>query len=114
MIGKLLCAIGEGGFGEVWLGRHGTTKERRVFKFCFQSELVRFLKRELILFRVLKERVGDHPNIVAIRDINLDQPPFYVEMDYVEGADLRSWCEEHRGIETISFETRLEIVAQAG
>jgi eukaryotic-like serine/threonine-protein kinase len=105
--------LGEGGFGEVWLGRNTTTKERRVFKFCFQFERVRFLKRELTLFRVLKERAGDHPNIVAIRDVNLDQPPFYVEMDYVEGADLRSWCEEHGGIEAIGLETQLEIVAQA-
>jgi serine/threonine protein kinase len=39
----------------------------------------------------MKERVGDHPNIVAIHDIYLDQPPFYVEMEYVDGKDLRSW-----------------------
>jgi eukaryotic-like serine/threonine-protein kinase len=57
--------LGEGGFGEVWLGQQQTTKEHRVFKFCFQGERVRFLKRELTLFRVLKERVGDHPNIVV-------------------------------------------------
>src|SRR5260370_19752250 len=60
--------LGEGGFGEVWLGRQQTTKEHRVFKFCFQAERVRFLKRELTLFRVLKERVGDHANIVRLHD----------------------------------------------
>jgi WD40 repeat protein/class 3 adenylate cyclase/tRNA A-37 threonylcarbamoyl transferase component Bud32 len=105
--------LGEGGFGEVWLGRHSTTKQAHVFKFCFQAQRVRFLKRELTLFRLLKERVGDHPNIVAIHDVYLDKPPFYVEMDYVEGSDLRSWCEEHGGIEAIPPETRLEVVAQA-
>ncbi len=55
--------LGEGGFGEVWLGRHQHTKERRVFKFCFESERVRFLKREMTLFRLLKERIGNHLNI---------------------------------------------------
>jgi WD40 repeat protein/tRNA A-37 threonylcarbamoyl transferase component Bud32 len=104
--------LGEGGFGEVWLGRNRATKEWRVFKFCFQADRVRFLKRELTLFRLLKERVGDHPNIVAIRDVYLEKPPFYVEMEYVEGADLRSWCEEQGGIAALPLETRLEILAQ--
>src|SRR6266699_2609860 len=100
-------------FGEVWLGRHQHTKERRVFKFCFQAERVRFLKREMTLFRLLKERVGDHANIVRLHDIILDQPPFYVEMDYVEGADLRTWSEECEGVASVPLETRLEIAAQA-
>lgn len=110
---QLEAKLGEGGFGEVWLGRNPTTKERRVFKFCFQAERVRFLKRELTLFRVLKERVGDHPNIVRLHDVFLDQPPFYVEMDYVEGRDLRSWCAQRGGVQKIPMAARLEIVAQA-
>lgn len=105
--------LGQGGFGEVWLGRNRTTRQARVFKFCFQAERVRFLKRELTLFRLLKERVGDHPNIVGIHDVNLDTPPFYVEMDHIEGQDLRSWCERGGATDAIPLQTRLEIVAQA-
>ena len=50
---------------------------------------------------------------MTIHDVYLDEPPFYVEMEYVEGKDLRSWCEDHGGLNAIPFETRLEIVAQA-
>ena len=70
--------LGEGGFGEVWLGRHETLKQQRVFKFCFRADRVRSLKREMTLFRLLKERIGDHPNIVRLLEVYLDEPPFYI------------------------------------
>src|ERR1043166_4971138 len=104
--------LGEGGFGEVWLGRHETLKEQRVFKFCFHADRVRSLKREVTLFRLLKERVGQHPNIVGVQEVFFDEPPFYIVMDYAEGKDLRGWCDELGGVEKIPFPARLEIVAQ--
>lgn len=90
---RLERKLGEGGFGEVWLGRHRTLKEHRVFKFCFRADRVRSLKRETTLFRILKERVGDHPHIVRLLEVNFEQAPFYVVTDHVEGQELRSWCE---------------------
>jgi serine/threonine protein kinase len=105
--------LGEGGLGEVWKARHEALEERRVFKFCFQAERVRSLKREVMLFRLLRERAGEHPNIVKIYDINFDQPPYFLEEEYVEGKDLRSWCDRQGGVENVALETRLEIVAQA-
>ncbi len=61
--------LGEGGFGEVWKARHRQLNECRVFKFCFRADRVRTLKREVTLFRLLKERVGEHPNIVKLYDV---------------------------------------------
>jgi serine/threonine protein kinase/class 3 adenylate cyclase/tetratricopeptide (TPR) repeat protein len=104
--------LGEGGFGEVWLARQERLKERRVFKFCFRADRVRALKREVKLFRVLKERVGQHPNIVGIRETYFDEPPFYIVMDHAEGRDLRAWCEAKGGASSVPQPIRLEIAAQ--
>ena len=109
---KLIEKLGEGGFGEVWLGQHEVLKEKRVFKFCFQLDRVRSLKRELTLFRILKEKVGEHPNIAAIRDVNFDTAPYYIEMDYVAGQDLKAWCEAQGGAARVSEAVKLEVVAQ--
>jgi len=105
-------SLGGGSFGEVWLGRHQVMKERRVFKFCFRADRVRSLKREMTLFRLIKERIGDHPNIVSLREVYFGQPPYYVEMDYVAGQNLASWCEAQGGADKVPLETKLEIAAQ--
>ncbi len=104
--------LGEGGFGEVWLARHEVLKERRVFKFCFRADRVRSLKREVTLFRLLKERVGHHPNIVGVQEVFFDEPPFYLMMDYADGMELKSWCETNGGLKNTPLAVVVEIVAQ--
>lgn len=102
--------LGEGAVGEAWLGHHTMLQERRVFKFCFRPEQIRSLKREVTLFRLLRERVGAHPNIVGVQEVSLDKPPYYLVLDYAEGRDLATWFAERRG--TASLEEKLELVAQ--
>ena len=104
--------LGEGGFGEVWLARHQELNERCVFKFCFKAERARSLKREVTLFRILREHVGEHPNIVAIHDVFFDEPPFYIMMDYVEGPTFDRWAEEQPRNDDNSLNRKLEVVAQ--
>jgi class 3 adenylate cyclase len=110
---RLETKLGEGGFGEVWLGRHHHTKERRVFKFCFQAERVQFLKREMTLFRLLKDRVGRNPHFVQLHEVSLDEPPWYLMMEYVDAGDLAAWCSSQPPIFPQAGQAmRLEIVAQ--
>ena len=104
--------LGEGGFGEIWKGYHAERNETHVFKFCFRAEKVRSLKREVTLFRVLRKQIGDHPNIVQIHDVYFEEPPYYIEMEYIPGGNLVDWCQQQGGVDSISMGLRLELTAQ--
>ncbi len=110
---RLVEKLGEGGFGEVWLATHERLKERHVFKFCFRADRARSLKREVTLFRLLKERVGEHPHLIRVYDVNLDEPPFFLEMDYASGRDLAKWAATRGGAGTLDEATCVDLIAQS-
>ena len=106
-------SLGEGGFGEVWLARHQNTKQHRVFKFCFDANRLRSFKREITLFRLLKEKLGERSDIARLLDVKLDSPPFFLESEFVESGNLAEWAQSLGGVETLSLRDRVRIVAQA-
>jgi serine/threonine-protein kinase len=111
---QLARKLGDGAVGEVWLAEHAQTDERRVFKFCFDPERVRALKREVALFRVLKIGLGSRSDIARVLDWNFDDPPYFLESEYSGAGDLLSWAETQGGIENVRIETRLELAALIG
>ncbi len=74
---QLTERLGAGGFGEVWTGEHAKLHQRRAFKFCFDDERLRALKREVTLVRLLRSALGERDDIVHIHELKLDAPPFY-------------------------------------
>ena len=104
--------LGEGGFGEVWLGQNTRLKDRHVFKFCFRADRIRALKREVTLFRLLKEKAGEQTGIVRLYDVYFDQAPFFIEEEYVQGRDWGQWAQTQGGLERVPMEAKLEVVAQ--
>ncbi|MBX7245734.1 MAG: protein kinase [Candidatus Sumerlaeaceae bacterium] len=107
-VGKL----GDGGFGEVWLATHKKTGERRVFKFCYSLEHLRALKREVALFRLLKETLGNRDDIAMVLDWQFEEPPYYIEMEHVGGDTLDAWMEKTNSVRNMPLRTRLEIIAK--
>lgn len=104
--------VGKGGFGEIWLAKNRSMRTEHAFKFCFDAKRLRALKRELMLFKLMKEVLGDRPDIAILHDIRLDEPPYFLEMEYAPGGNLADWAERSGGIDRLPVETRLELVAQ--
>ena len=104
--------LGEGGFGEVWLARHVKLGTHRAFKFCFDADRLRSLKRELTLFRILLDSLGERPDIARLYEVKLDEPPYFLESEYTEGGNLQDWSDMEGGIAQVPIATRLDIVAR--
>ncbi|WP_293387075.1 tetratricopeptide repeat protein [Nevskia sp.] len=105
--------LGSGGLGEVWLATHAKTGERRVFKFALDANGLTALKREITLFRVLKDTHGDRPDLIRLLDWNVDEQPYFIESEYAAGGSLPQWAESKGGLIAVPLDERLELVAQA-
>ncbi len=108
---RLTALLGKGGFGEVWTGEHAKLHQRRAFKFCFDDERLRALKREVTLVRLLRTALGDRDDIVRFHELKLDEPPFYLESDLAPHGNLLQWAEKQGGLAAISLAPRIAIVA---
>jgi len=104
--------IGAGGQGEVWLATHLSTREKRVFKFGRDETSLIGLKREVTLFRLLRENLGTRRDLVQLLDWNLDRAPWFIAVEWCPGGSLTDWAASCGGLEKIELAQRIELVAQ--
>jgi len=106
---RLVRSLGEGGFALVWLAEHAKTREQRVFKYARDGATLTALKREVTLYRVLREALGEGAPIVRILDWNVDEPPYHIEEEFVAGGNLGEWLQANAAA---PLAARLDLVAQ--
>lgn len=96
---------------EVWLARHGKTKEVRVFKFSLAGKGLNGLKREVTIARLLREALGERDDFVHVLDWDFEEAPFFVESDY-GGVSLDRWPTVGK-IADVPLSKRLDLFVQA-
>ncbi|TAN06464.1 MAG: tetratricopeptide repeat protein [Rhodanobacteraceae bacterium] len=79
------------GDGAVWLACHEKTGEQRVYKFAVDGERLAALMREVTIYRVLRESLGERDDLVRVVDWNFDTPPCWLQYRYA-GRDLARWA----------------------
>lgn len=109
---SLVDRLGLGGHGEAWRGRHDKTGEFRVFKFALDENSLTALKREITLFRVINDTVGAGARVVRLLDWNLEQPPYFLEAEYISGGSLIDWARARGGLQAIPMAERIEVAAR--
>ncbi len=101
-----------GSAGDSWLAQHRKLPSRRVFKFTNDARALVALKREMTIFRLLKQSLGDNRDYVELIDWNFDEPPWFLEAEYCDGGSLQEWLASIGGPQTLSQELRIELIAR--
>ncbi len=109
---RLAARLGTGGSADAWLGEHGKTHERRVFKFAHDGLQLTALKREITLSRLLSDRLGARDDIARVLDWNLDAPPYFLEREWSPSGALSDWAAGLGGIDAVALSMRLGIAAE--
>ncbi|HUR41517.1 MAG TPA: winged helix-turn-helix domain-containing protein [Verrucomicrobiae bacterium] len=109
---RLIERLGTGGHGEAWLARHEGTQHARVFKFALDAQALVSLKREITLYRLLHDSLGARAAVARVLDWNLEETPYFIETEYVDGRDLSAWADARGGLASFTLEQRLDLVAQ--
>ena len=104
--------LGEGGFGETWLAANGKTGEQRTFKFCLDAERLRALRREVSVFRLMRELLGNRDDIGRILDWQFDEAPYFLESEWSEDGNFIEWAERQGGLDQVPLSIRLELIAR--
>ncbi|MFC1706743.1 protein kinase, partial [Planctomycetota bacterium] len=99
---RLIKPIGTGAFSLVWLAEQISTGRQYALKIAKRAEHLQYLRRQA--------KTPVHENVVEVHSLQDREEPYYLAMEYVEGANLRLVLEKYS--DGISLEGTLDLFGQ--
>lgn len=96
--------------GETWRARHLATGDERVFKFATTPRELSALKREVTLYRLLRQSFEGQ--LLPLLDWQFDEPPWYLELPYCPLGSLQEYLQTLGGPQAVPLARRIEWIAQ--
>jgi hypothetical protein len=87
----ILEALDAGGMGEVYLAWHETLNDQVVIKVAQAPEMEARFRHEI----ELQNKLGAHPQVVAVKTAGRSDGRSYLMMEYVPGVDLGRYVKDH-------------------
>lgn len=109
---RLIHRLDTGGYGDAWLAENARDRERRVFKFANDGPGLRGLRREVALFRLVREDLGRHGAFNRLIDWNLLEAPYFIETEWIQDGNLADWCAAQGGVGAVPLALRIDLAAQ--
>ncbi len=108
---RLVRRLGTGGFGDAWLAENTRARAQRVMKFAADGAGFAALRREVTLFRLLREALGPRPDLVCVLDWQFAEPPAFIESTFYPAGNLAEWADAQGGVAAVPLAVRLDLVA---
>lgn len=102
--------LSENAVSQMWLAQgpaQGPDAQRRVFRFCQDEQHLRLLRREATLLRYLRETLAGRSDIAQICDWQLEEPPYFLELEHLPLGSLASYANAVGGYAHINLMARL-------
>ncbi len=104
--------LGSSAITETWLAVEQGSQAQRVFRFCRNEQHLRRLQRETTVMRYLREALAGRRDIARILDWQLEEPPYFLEMDYARHGSLPQWAAAQGGLRRIASAERMRLIAE--